>query len=70
MKPYTITAADVGKPVIRAEGHRPAVITADLCGRILPCDVGKRIYFLRDVTGRPSPCLESTEQFKERTARE
>ncbi len=41
-EPYTIQPEDVGKPTIEAFGRRQTV--ADFLGRILPGDVGKRVY--------------------------
>lgn len=39
---YTITAADVGKAFIPTEVG--AITLADVIGRVLPGDVGKRLY--------------------------
>ncbi len=39
---YTITHGDIGKPAITAFGH--AWTVTDWIGRILPGDVGKRVY--------------------------
>lgn len=43
MKFYTITSADVGQLVIIAFDHRMWPVV-DFMGRILPTDVGKRVY--------------------------
>lgn len=39
---YTLTVADIGKPYIRAFGKSWPV--ENFIGRILPGDVGKRVY--------------------------
>lgn len=72
MKFYTITSADVGQFAIQAFGRVWPV--SDFLGRVLPQDVGKRVY-LRDgvlqvenyaqrdarLTARPEPVCECTE---------
>ena len=42
---YTIGTADIGQPCIRAFGQTWPV--ADFLGRVLPGDVGKRVYQVR-----------------------
>ncbi len=39
---YVLTEADVGRPTIRCFGK--VWIVADFLGRVLPQDVGKRVY--------------------------
>jgi hypothetical protein len=41
---YTLTAADVGKRTICAFGRTRMV--SDFLGRVLPGDVGKRVYLI------------------------
>ena len=42
---YTITDADVGKPLLRAFGKAWPVV--DFMGRIMRQDIGKRVYLVR-----------------------
>ena len=60
---YTLTAADVGKPWIRAFGRTRLV--SEFIGRVLPGDVGKRVYLVGDILQ-----VENDEQRDARIARE
>lgn len=57
---YTITSGDVGRAFITAFGEKWNV--ADFLGRILPRDVGKRVYRATGHVLQP----ESDEQFAKR----
>lgn len=58
---YTISRFDIGRPTIRAFGR--VWRTSGFIGRILPRDVGKRVYMLRDDVQ-----VENDEQFNRRRA--
>ena len=60
---YTITAADVGAPTIRAFGCTWPV--SNFLGRVLPQDAGKRVYLQSGVL-----CSENDEQVQTRVALE
>lgn len=59
---YEITPSDVSRPTIRAFGKTWLVV--NFIGRILPGDVGKRVYQFRDILQ-----VENDEQRAERLAR-
>ena len=63
---YTITKQDVEKPLIQAFGEKWLV--SNFMGRILPIDVGKRVYKVPVNDPRSPPILqvESDEQLKRR----
>ena len=63
---YTITKQDVEKPLIQAFGEKWLV--SNFMGRILPQDVGKRVYRVPCNDPRSPPILqvENDEQFKRR----
>lgn len=47
MTGYTLTTADVGRPWIKAFGR--TWMASGFIGRILPGDVGKRVFLVGDV---------------------
>ena len=49
MKHYTLQDSDVGKSFLRAFGR--VWLVTDFMGRVLPGDVGKRVYLWRDGEG-------------------
>lgn len=64
MRPYyTITPSDIGKPWIKAFGRVWSV--SDWIGRILPLDVGKRVYQIDGILQ-----VENQEQLLARQSRE
>ncbi len=60
---YTLTTADVGRPWLRIFGR--VWLTTDWIGRVLPQDVGKRVYLVGEILQ-----VENYEQRKQRLARE
>lgn len=58
-KYYEITNADIGKPSIKAFGS--SWMVANVWGRTLPQDVGKRVYLRGDIIQ-----IENDEQRKRR----
>lgn len=63
-EPYTVRPEDVGRKTIEAFGRRRMTVT-DFLGRILPGDVGKRVYM------RGGVCqVENDEQRASRAQRE
>jgi len=59
---YTLRDSDIGKPWIRAWGH--VWLTSGFIGRVLPGDVGKRVYLVDDILQ-----VENDEQLARRIAR-
>jgi hypothetical protein len=59
---YTVASSDVGRPVIHAFGR--VMMVSGFLGRVLPGDVGKRIFLSGDV-----PQVESDRQRDERLAK-
>lgn len=58
---YTISRFDIGRPTIRAFGK--VWLTQNFIGRILPRDVGKKVYLRGDILQ-----VENDEQFNRRRA--
>ena len=56
---YEITSDDVGKPMLKIFGK--VRMTSDWIGRIMPQDVGKRVYLVGDVFQ-----VKNEEQFRAR----
>lgn len=63
---YVITAADVGRNIRAWDRTWPSV---DYIGRILPRDVGKRVYRVSDGTGHFTLSVENDEQRDRRLGR-
>ncbi len=57
---YTIQESDVGQPIIHAFDE--TWITANFIGRILPGDVGKRVFTVPDSNGYSFLQVENNEQ--------
>jgi len=60
---YTISRFDIGRTSIRAFGR--VWLTSGFIGRILPRDVGKKVYLRGDILQ-----VENDEQFNRRRSRE
>lgn len=72
---YEITAEDVGRlgrrplvtiPACRCCGRGPDTITVDFSplGRVMKCDIGKRMYYFRETR---TWHVENQQQFEKRT---
>ena len=65
---YEIGPRDVGKATMRAFGG--IIRAVDFIGRVLPCDVGKRVYAFANVNGGYTLQVENDSQRAARLAKE
>ena len=65
---YEIGPRDVGKTLLHMFGG--PVQTSSFIGRVLPCDVGKRVYAVATVGGDYTLQVENDSQRAARLARE
>jgi len=65
---HTISEQDLGKRIVKSKpcqccGKSEIISTFDLLGRVLACDIGKRVYKINDLL-----YVENDEQLKARLA--